>query len=545
MKVLLKKQDKFLPEDKREKFNQQVVHLVLMLKTAEIRRECLEELIRLSIDEHLIFLAAQQMHQELLQYVEKNELDFENKLVAQMCARIMQVCQCYIKVKGENVVMGNRMSQLIEESENPPDIQQLTENLGGWSGNEVVVARILSLLAFRKSVLKFHIKTGKSDLNFDFSISEMLSHFTLYYSHLVKRSNIEIFEKLPLEIILMNKEPGSEKTRIDSRFVSFDRLSRFLFNGIFTGDHSHLDYLLTDASIYPSNLLLLIFTSWLNTCYSDHWRCWENFSQSLFKIVDTMNDIRKNDESLEENLLFDSTSLDDRLLSPSWIDIIELIYKSTNITSALIAVNMIKSLINKFKLNEKEISELNCITQNEDDAVSSEMAVKNADLQSTHSILSSDNDWETLHMDKENLSLLTKQLEDLFLLDMLLKSNLCSSDAEQQDEQILSSGEPKVTSSPSRPNSVSLSFILGSGPGIVSEIVARWAVHHKVPPELLICSPSADANSLDTKEDTVTVADESTKLKGSVFVSLVLFRTSLLSFFSQSCGRKRKRCWFG
>src|SRR5699024_11177013 len=105
--------------------------------------------------------------------------------------------------------------------------------------------------------------------------------------------------------------------------------------------------------------------------------------------------------------------------------IIELIYKSANITSALIAVNMIKSLINKFKLNAKDLSELNSIAKGEDEEEELPVKQSNPEIQST---ISSDNDWETLHMDKENLSLLTKQLEDLFLLDMLLKSNLCSSE---------------------------------------------------------------------------------------------------------------------
>lgn len=510
LKVLLKKQDITLPEEKRQKYYQQVVTLVLMLKTAEIRRECLEELIRFANDEQLVFLAAQRMHQDLLQFIDKNELDFENKLVAQMCSRVMQICQCYIKIKKELPATLQRVEKLAVESLDPPDIQELIENLGGWSGNDV--ARILSLLAFRQSVLKFSSKAAKTDL--DFTIFDMLSHFTLYYTHLVKKNNAEIYEKLPIEIILMDGSGSVEKPSGDTRYVSLDRLSQYLFNGIFAGNSSQLGYLLGEACIYPSNLLLLLFTSWLHSSYSIHWRCWENLSQALFKIVDIMNNIRQSEENSEENLLFDPTGMDDRLLAPSWTDIIELIYKSTNITSALIAVNMIKSLINKFKLNARDISELNSVTQvdgEEEPPITTSPSA--ADIQSMHSIISSDNEWETLHMDKENLSLLTKQLEDLFLLDMLLKSNLCSLEEEEQPEQ------PKVgaNGSPVRFNSISLSFILSSGPGIVSEIVARWAIRHKVPPELLICLPSADASTLDGQDDSeVTVADESATLKRTV-----------------------------
>ena len=534
--MLLKREDRSLPDDKREKFHQQVVTLVLMLKTAEIRRECLEELIRLSSDEQLILVVADRMHQDLLRYIERNELDFENKLVAQMCVRVMQICRCYIKIKSDLEAMVKRLKSLVEESENPPDIQQLIENLGGWSGNDV--ARILSLLAFRQSVLKSPIKSAASELEFDFTISEFLGHFSLYYTHLVKKNNVEIYEKLPIEIILMDNSVqagSSDKTRIESntRYVSLDRLSRFLFNCTFTGDQDHLSYLLTESCIYPSNLLLLLFTSWLHSSYSNHWRCWEALSRALFAIVDIINDIRvvNEESSLVENMmLFDSTSLDDRLLAPSWADIIELIYKSANITSALIAVNMIKSLINKFKLNAKEISELNVITKEPEDGDEEmdidspppQKAAPNAENQSTHSVISADNDWETLHLDKENLSLLTKQLEDLFLLDMLLKSNLCSSEADQQQQasqqqqthQRKDSYGDVLGALPAKHHSVSLSFILSSGPGIVSEIVARWAVHHKISPELLICSPSADASVLDNADDgTVDIAEESRQLK--------------------------------
>ena len=176
--MLLKRQENAapaasLPDERREKFHQQVVNLVLMLKTAEIRHECLDELIRLSTDEQLIYAVAQRMHQDMLQYIERNELDFENKLVAQMCVRIMQICECYIKVKRDASAMTERVAALVDESAHPPDIQQLIEDLGGWSGNDV--ARILSLLAFRQSVLKSPpIKSAASELQFDFTISELL-----------------------------------------------------------------------------------------------------------------------------------------------------------------------------------------------------------------------------------------------------------------------------------------------------------------------------------------------------------------------------------
>jgi len=89
---------------------------------------------------------------------------------------------------------------------------------------------------------------------------------------------------------------------------------------------------------------------------------------------------------------------------------------------------------------------------------------------------------------------------------MLLKSDLCSAESEQQPKSI------PPDDSPSRDNSISLSFILTSGPGIVSEIVARWAVHHRISPELLTCSPSVDATLLN-EDISVNNCNDSSELK--------------------------------
>ena len=140
-----------------------------MLQTSEIRRECLDELTKLSTDVDLICLCAEMLHKSLLKQLEQNDLDFENKLVTQMCSRIIQVCRFYKSFHEKKSLLLKKLGELIEECKNPPDIQQLTENIGGWSGNDV--ARLLSLLAFRQSVLKTSSNDFdfESELQFDFS----------------------------------------------------------------------------------------------------------------------------------------------------------------------------------------------------------------------------------------------------------------------------------------------------------------------------------------------------------------------------------------
>lgn len=475
-----------ISKEKLSKYYEDVYSLVLMLQTSEIRRECLDELTKLSTDVDLICLCAEMLHKSLLKQLEQNDLDFENKLVTQMCSRIIQVCRFYKSFHEKKSLLLKKLGELIEECKNPPDIQQLTENIGGWSGNDV--ARLLSLLAFRQSVLKTSSNDFdfESELQFDFSISDMLSHFTLYYSHLVKKNNIECYDLLPIEIVLMKQDNDGGHVTNESKYISIDKLSRFLFCATFCDDDNNINYLLNEICIFPSNLLLLLFTAWLNSRFSFYWTCWQCFSKSLFKIVDVIIDKRQTDDY---ETLFHDSEFDDRLLSPSWTDVIEAIYNSNNITSSLISVNMIKALINRLKLDQNDISDLKRKVSDVEPAeeVKETKSTKNFQLPS-------DNEWETLHLDKENLSLLTKQFEDLFLLDMLLKSNQGTTQPVLLDKWNPIDGTPKV-------DSISLSFILTSGPGIVSEIVAQWAVSHKIQPDLLIVSSAVEANFLDDEEN--------------------------------------------
>ncbi|XP_046919263.1 rab3 GTPase activating protein [Dermatophagoides farinae] len=487
LKNLLKKSDS-IDKMMKEKFYNEITKLILMLKTAEIRRECIELICNTCEDPNLILLCTRKLHNDLLQSLDKNELDFENKLIAQMCTRIIQLCQYYISIQERTEELQEKFENIIHQSEQPPDIQQLMEKLEGWSGNDVV--RILSLITFRQSILKMdpQMKTYLSELNL--TITEMLSHFTLYYNHLVKRDQQEIFENLPIEIILMKEETQTTSRKLednklkmmninDDHYINLNRLSTYLFFAIFCGDESNLEILLNDTNIILSNLLLLLFNAWIHSKCSIYWPCWTTFSMAFSHIINTINasqiDNRNNESNDVNEIQFDFSCFDDHL-SPSWIDIIKLIYKSTNIPAAFIAINMIKALIHRIKV-EKKMAEIKEKELNDNDD----------EKKSLHSIVSADNEWETLHLDKENLNLLSKQLEDLFLLDLLLKS--CNSSViTTNTAQTLNNGVKNI-------ENISLSFILTSGPGIVSEIVARWAVYHKIDPKLLSTCPRIDVDS--------------------------------------------------
>nr|XP_027197876.1 rab3 GTPase-activating protein non-catalytic subunit-like [Dermatophagoides pteronyssinus] len=542
LKNLLKKSDSNI--DQKTKFMDEIMKLISMLKTSEIRHECLDLICNECQDVNLILECTKNLQKDLLELLERNELDFENKLLLQMCARIIQLCQYYLNVKNRTEELETKFLKLIEQqNEQQPDLQRLTEQLNGWSENDVV--RIISLLAFRQSVLKSTTTTNVTDemknnstiLN-DFTINEMLSHFTLYYNHLVKNDQQEIYENLPIEIILMkenmtnvnvnmnnsNKKKKNQTTNrfenknkqrstinnIDNidQFINLERLSKFLFFTTFVDDddESNVKNLTDNVCILSSNLLLLLFTSWLNSDFSLYWPSWLKFSSTFNQIIDRINAIHlqmminnenTNDDD-DDGIIFDFSCLNDQL-SPSWIDIIKLIYKSTNIPASFIAINMIKALINRIKM-EKKIFESNEKDSNNETV---NVNVVDDERKSLHSIISADNDeWETLHLDKENLNLLAKQLEDLFLLDLLLKS--CDTNT-----KIPSSLNNGGGGGLKNIENISLSLLLTSGPGIVSEIVARWAIYHKIDPELFTDYKHIDEceskTNIDTSDNNVEI----------------------------------------
>lgn len=548
-------------------YKQKLVKLMSMLRTSEMKHQLLELLVKLAGkgSEDIITHLASTMRTELLKAVEQAQLDFEGKLVAQMATRIVQLCRFYGQMSTNWKILGDRAATMVKTSrEETPDIAQLIETLGGgWAGTDV--ARLVSLLAYRASVLKISLEdemdSFRSEVGFDFGLVEFLSHFTLWYSHLVKQNGQEVYEHLPIEIILLNAVEGSldeaedypkagrliSTTAADERrsltsveVVDLARLARFLFNGILVAQteaavEEGVGQLLNECCIFPSNLLLLVFSAWLHASHANHWQCWRCFARALLHIVEVFDSMRREEEALnqaeEENteeerasrarwLLFDSSNYEDRLLSPSWTNIIELIYKSTNITAALVAVNMIKALIDRFKLSQTDIDELRLGSQrpeegDEDEDVFGVEAEVTSRLANAGSIVSNtDNEWETLHLDKENLHLLTKQLEDLFLLDMLLKSNLFAlkSIQKRDTEAEKSKLNLEIGGQVSR-EEVSLAHILNSGPGIVSEIVARWVVNHRIEADLLVAASSQEAESIDEEKKRIAMGQDSIELK--------------------------------
>ncbi|CAG2100235.1 unnamed protein product [Medioppia subpectinata] len=394
-----------------------VVELVLMLKTAEVRKDCLKELCA-TPDLRLIQITATKLREQLMISLERNELDFENKLIAQMCSRIIQLCRLY-----ETIETKSPDNSYMSESLCSPDIQELMESLN-WTGSDI--ARIISFLAFKDALItgRSTATTAADDANQTVAtIADILSQFVLYSNHIVKSGDQEVYTDVPIEL--------------------------------------HID-----VNVDKTQTKQLLALTWLSLESCNYWKCWLYFNNSL----DVLMALTKEDKS--ETMIMTETCDDETdSLSNQWTDILEIICDSNNIMAALIAVHVIKAANGRETAQSKPLDN------------------------------SADTEWETLHIANESLNLLIKQLEDLFLLDMLLHSNRAEDPEEDPSHE------------PNGPN-ISLSYMLGSGPGIVSELVAKWAINSNIMPDIinkLISEPSilSDSNQqTDPDVDDVVMGEE-------------------------------------
>lgn len=347
-------------------------------------------------------------------------LDYSSKLMVQMCCRILQLCRLFQGLIHTRYDPNVLICDFLKEP--PNDIEKVAKSLF-WK--PVDVAKCISLFGLRLSIVGD--TAVRKRIRTKLSISQFLSAFSLEQNQIVK--NIEgkfLTSDIPVEVKWSQSKGDVEQ---------FYDLARFMLEPIFS-DRVNTFFDLYDKSVIkPSSLLKILYLMWLSPeSYADHWQNWISFSFAVKTISSQLA------EETEE----------DNLLSISWKSVCGLTMASKNLPSALIAGYVIKAIT----------SELNIMKPSVD--------VEHEDPMSL-----GDNEWETLSLDEERLNLLLKQLEDTFLLDLLLKSDR----SHEIDSQL------------------SLSFLVKSNAGIVSELVAKWAVRASIQPNPLIAL--CDQASLD------------------------------------------------
>lgn len=415
--------------------------VLLAMRTAEVKREALEALIASmgqtaqTIPEVLIELVSA-LKTQMASQSATNELDYENQLICQACAKILQLFELYSQIESL------KTSETAVDNDSPVDIQYLVEALN-WNGSDI--ARYLSLLSLKSSKKDLKpqskIKKSQKESNQSVTFTTFLSSFQVFSNHVFKHNNEIQFDQVAIELTAGQKNSANE---------ALAAVSNFIFLKSFTNeklDVAKIKRLLQQSCISPSDLLFILFTSWMSSSLYNNWKTWEVFNSFATAIVDLI--------PVDVNLVSETT---DDLVLLNWNPILHLVVSSDNLPASLIAVQVIRT--SDGLLRDKETQE-------------AEKADKS---------LESVEEWETLHVEAEQLNLLARQLEDVLLLELLLKSA-------GQSEHSYKIGR------------LCLSGLLKSGAGIVSELVAEWAVASQIEPDSLFRGLAGAERAEETSED--------------------------------------------
>ncbi|GIY91476.1 rab3 GTPase-activating protein non-catalytic subunit [Caerostris extrusa] len=268
------------------------------------------------------------------------------------------------------------------------------------------------------------------DSSTELSFSDFITCFVGNESSLVKSEDDLILKSLPIDLV-----PGISDKSIES-------LGGFLFHSsVHAGSYfSTLQAALKDSGILPEKLLMLLLKHWV----SDAGFCpspdkWINLQQVMKHISSLCNAI------IDPKLV----SSDSEHVSPWWAAVREALHKATGNVAAYIGAVVARSvsviMAASFSVELKKANEKKEEKENEE---------------------SGDSDWESVSLDLEHWNVLVKQLEDVLMLNILLKSQPYGK-AVMKDVNI------------------SIETILNGGQGSVTDLIAVWAVSVSLEPEVL------------------------------------------------------------
>jgi len=378
---------------------------------------CLEKM--KSLKSQTLNLALESGHEEA-EFIAKSVIDMMlvngeqgleilDKLFLQSCLRVLQLVSVFkfLSVK-QDVNLPIRQDCHV----NPPeDIEELSLDMG-WTA--VDVAKILSLFSLRNSVMQVR---GAPLLRTLIPFQDFVSFFVIEETRLIKSGDNEeklATDSIPIE---MKQDPCQEL------------LSRFMFEMLLEDANQDMFKCLESSFIVPEALLSLLIQFWLSldSCFCQDWLNWKKLSLAVRRIAMRMTE----------------TTYEDDSFPLSWQVVCSHIISCNNMSAALSASFVVKNAL-QYLFNE---SKKNPSLENREQS----------DSQDNSFPENEDEDWETLHVDRERLNIVSKQLEDLFLLDLLLNCNF---------------SQEKGFAIKSR----SLVDLLNSHYGFVSEVVSRWAV---------------------------------------------------------------------
>lgn len=391
--------------------------------------------------------------------------------IINLCKRLIRLCVIFKDLSDsvpQELSLPDVNQRLIEQyEEHPQEMDDFSKQLG-WSISEIL--RYLSLLTLGRSYTKNYQSNPWPNLGEPLAWPEFVSCFDLGRVVKGSKANLSNTDELSIRLKEFSCKFLSQDKIVKTALFMYNRLSEKFY--ILSQNESSkqsveaLSKLVSNYNyIEPPTRLALLLQFWLSSKLCNHWKMWSFLQDQVGQISDELKVIAMSQG-------------DDRILIETWKKMYHLILESDNLFAAIIATATIKSdTLRMIQDNEKrEKIERNAAgkTEGEDDESRSTI------------------DWECLCIDAERMCLLSQQLEDVFLLNLLLRYSPC-------DGHLIDGYLYKVTR-------ISVANILRGGPTIVSELVAQWAVQSGVKLKIFLQPYGQQSANDDTAENQVVLS---------------------------------------
>ncbi|XP_023244121.1 rab3 GTPase-activating protein non-catalytic subunit-like [Centruroides sculpturatus] len=405
--------------------------ILLDIKSANIKQQAIDSLLRCNtITVDTVKLVIKQLTIYLLSQ-DLEQLDYESKLLLQTCCRIEGLIATY-----EAISLINENSPPENES-NFLDIELISTKL---NTSEAEIGRIMSLLALFQSVQSACQKKVRfldnEERLLKIPFSNFVHTFIVSQSHLMKNENDEIV----ISELTVDLNPAASETELANT-------GEFLFSYFIRNEDSLSDFkeIIKSSRITTNAMITILIYYWLSSENINQWQEWVNFQQVLKHFCSVSDVQAMNSDSFP------------------WDKVKVLLSQSTNNIAAYIGAVITRSV------SIEVASSFNIVKQQMDrnETESSENS-ENVENKEEEKEGSDESDWEAISLDVEQWSLFVKQLEDVLILSILLKSKPAI----------------KAPISNKRIN-ISLSSLQSGGPGIMTDLVAAWCVDVKINPEIL------------------------------------------------------------
>lgn len=438
-----------IQQDAEVEFISEIIHRISL---AESLQTCIKKIAHNLNPGKIISIQENLMNKIMTKYFDSDELMTEDDIgIIELSKRLIRLCTIFnqLTLSAPNEMTLPEVNQRLIDTyeEHPQEVDEFAEQLG-WSATEVL--RCLSLASLERSYCERCQLSPWPNLGEPLAWQEFISCFDLNLldRRSFKKSDTKVPEssdKISIRLHKFSSKFLNEDRVIKTSIFMYNRLSENFYKSTVNASSSEVASQIGDCYNYldPSSRLALLFQFWLSTKLCNHWKMWAFLQNQVGMVSDELTVI-----STAQN--------DDSMVIEAWKQVYNLILESNNLYAALIATATIRSdtirslnddRSKERKLREAERGEEDLQVEGGQDAISSI-------------------DWECLLIDAERMSLLGQQLEEVFLLSLLLRYS--PADGHLVDRYVYS--VPRI----------SLASLLRSGPTIVSELVAQWALQSKV-----------------------------------------------------------------